>query len=283
MMAYVKPNQPFLRRGDPLNQGVVGCWLMNEPCGPDTRDWSGRGNHATLVNGPARVMTEMGRGINCVKADLSSIATPVYINPKLPGSFFYWVRWQAISGSQTSGGWNSENRLHVGIYGQNAWVACGSFVSLNLPHGMTAGNWYHIGLTWDGALAEHWIDAKKILGFSYGSAGLISNPQHIGKLNGYTSGFGCTATFTSATIHSRVLAPAEIRRLAGLDGDPFEQWRPRRRRVRGLVRIVGGPYRVEHRHAHTAGGELQHVHTAGGRRRHVHAAGGALHATTRSG
>ena len=241
---YTIPNQPYLRTGDPLNRGLVMGLPMQEPNGPDTRDISGMRNHGTLVNGPTRVMTPMGRGIYCVAADTSSIATPVYINPKLPGSFFYWVRWVAISGGQLSGCTAANNRLYVGIFNQSAYAGCGNSTSYDVPHGMTAGNWYHVGLTWDGSLAECWIDGKKIVGLSYTSAGLIADPLYISKRGGGTEGeYESTATFTSATIHSRVLAPAEIRKLAGLDGDPFEQWRPEpRRRVYAMRRWIDRSY-----------------------------------------
>ena len=39
-----------LNFGHPLAQGLVGCWLMNEGCGPIVYDLSGNGNHGTCEN-----------------------------------------------------------------------------------------------------------------------------------------------------------------------------------------------------------------------------------------
>ena len=226
---YTIPNQPFVRRGDPLNKGLVGCWLMQEPNGPNTRDISGRGNHATLVpegeDGPTRVMTEMGRGIDCVHANESYLATPMLMNPTLPGSFFLWIRWNDISFNQNSGCMVTGNRLYLGLYSASFWAGCGSVNTDSGATKATLGTWYHFGLTWNGSYATCWLDGSLIFGFAYTSAGLITNSLHIGNING-SAGLESTATFTSATIYSRVLAPAEIRRLAGLDGDPWLQWRP---------------------------------------------------------
>jgi hypothetical protein len=52
--------QAFLDRSDPINDGLVGFWLLNEDGGVTAYDLSGNNNHGTLVNNPAWVGGENG-------------------------------------------------------------------------------------------------------------------------------------------------------------------------------------------------------------------------------
>lgn len=67
MSGIVKPPYPSrLDFDNPLSQGLVGCWLMNEGAGSKVYDISGRGNDGTLTNmAPATdwVVGDSGSGL----------------------------------------------------------------------------------------------------------------------------------------------------------------------------------------------------------------------------
>jgi len=244
-MTWIKPTQPYLRRGDPLNQGVVGCWLMNEPTGPDTRDWSGRGNHATLVNGPTRVMTKMGRGI-AFNGTSQYINVPVltYSNAT-PYSVAMWVLPTDLSNTGVFYCEASTLSIYpifylrqgdtpgsVVVYVRNLAetvklnLASTTLLSVNEPHSLVWTD--HAGsgkLYIDGVL-----DATN---FAYNPLGTYSMINAcFGVMKRAAPSRYWNGTLLNGATYNRVLAPAEIRKLAGLRGDPFEQWRPvKRRRV----------------------------------------------------
>lgn len=62
----IKPpfGQARLKQGHPLNQGLVGWWLMNEGGGLKAYDLSGKGNHGTLTNGPTWTTGKRGPAIS---------------------------------------------------------------------------------------------------------------------------------------------------------------------------------------------------------------------------
>jgi len=248
-MTWIKPTQPYLRRGDPLNQGVVGCWPMSEGCGPDTRDISGRGNHATLVNGPTRVMTEMGRALSFDGIDDWGTCGQV-LNPdkSLPVTFTAWTKTytsisnsRTIVGTQTSQlqiGWYhaTNNRLLFGVNGGGGW-----WLGFDGPN-YSVNTWYHVTGVYDGSNASLYVNGKLVAG---PTAQTIGNNHAVSLLGRWslTGTEWMNGEIGPVAIYSRVLAPAEIRRLAGLDGDPFEQWRPEpRRRVYAMRRWIDRSY-----------------------------------------
>jgi len=237
-MTWIKPTQPYLRRGDPLNQGVVGCWPMSEGCGPDTRDISGRGNHATLVNGPTRVMTAMGRAIrfastsdrvvipdNGFPTDVFSISVWIFIDELasvLWSQNVIWAHWE-----------DDNNRVYLfqnrdtdklSVYGKENSVVS---VQVSCATVLQKQRWYHVAVSFDSVANQCciYLDGK------LDGSGTYTETTPVADHTLHMESNLSQLAEAMALIHSRVLAPAEIRKLAGLDGDPYVQWRPMPRRL----------------------------------------------------
>lgn len=78
MTGYIpKPPFPFLNRGYPLSNGLLGAWPMAEGSGDITSDLSGNGKTATLINSPVWGGSCVGSAIQFVSASTQS----VYVGP----------------------------------------------------------------------------------------------------------------------------------------------------------------------------------------------------------
>jgi len=90
-MAYNKPNFPAtLDPSNPINNGLLGCWLFNEGAGLRAFDISGKKNHGTLTGGPKWTAGKSGRAVNLDGTDdyvLISTNLPI-TNP----SFCAWIK-----------------------------------------------------------------------------------------------------------------------------------------------------------------------------------------------
>jgi len=236
---YTIPNQPFVRRGDPLNKGLVGCWLMQEPNGPDTRDISGLRNHATLVNGPTRVMSPYGPVLRfpddstfryaaatlppCMTTGPFSVSMWLCLTTRLLNSVF------SLRPDNESPGFflqrGSGNALWSPGSGYRRWTTLG----------IDGIAWHHTVLIVTGFDASDINDSQLWLnGLSctvLTTAEGTSSARSVFRLGSDGSARLFAGDIGPVAIYDRVLAPAEIRRLAGLDGDPWLQWRsmPKRR------------------------------------------------------
>jgi len=234
---YTIPNQPYLRTGDPLNRGLVMGLPMQEPNGPDTRDISGRGNHGTLVNGPTRVMTAMGRASGFdgggdryvaatsdgqFNADDLTISMWIHLLSWGQGSF---GRLLDMANTEQTEGYtlyvDSSGRVSYASYGPSGTVVSAASLALN--------QWHHIAVVLTNraiaGVGSIYVDGVDVTASSSLTTYTpSSNALWFGIRRDLQREFD--GYILAPAIHSRVLAPAEIRKLAGLDGDPYVQWRP---------------------------------------------------------
>ena len=257
-MSYTMPSQPYLRTGHPLNRGLVGGWPMSEGGGPDTRDISGRGNHGTLAGGAAWVMSEMGPAMRFTLVGSKTVALKNPVSLQRSFTLGAWCRrtedelqndYNGFRSTSTT--FNNETLYfgfssYAGTPRAIVYLLDGDGVSKSLmsPTGMieqpSLGVWSHIATTFDAestALSLYYngrlaagpyvtgVTVAKLPAALWG----IGHYYRDGVIYG-TTVYGFGGDIGSTTFHSRVLAPAEIQRLAGLDGDPFKQWRPEKRR-----------------------------------------------------
>jgi len=267
-VSYVTPTQPFLRKGHPLNDGLVAAWLFSEGGGDTTRDLSGRSLHGTLENGPTWVTTEMGTAINVTSEN-------TYVDlPDIPmtqaGSVAGWIRvndwgsqspWTAPilrAGSYYGLTFNFRDQgINFRIYDSEA-----SYPSnvTQTTYTTTLGQWHHFVYIYAvGSVPVAYQDGRWLAQSLHGT---LEGIDPTNSYNIWTKMFG--AAFSSTynvdcayvALWNRVLTPAEIRKLAGLDGDPWEQWRPYPaisiRSPRALNLVTQKPY-AQHRLVNAAG------------------------------
>jgi len=267
-VSYVKPTQPFLRKGHPLNDGLVAAWLLGEGGGDTTRDLSGRSLHGTLVNGPTWVVTPYGWGLKFNNTSHQYVQLPDETSEMLGGSsavtVSVWVKRTAtgeldqildltISStfSKLSLRFLADNRIRVG--GRSTYPE--DFQFKNTTTTWTDAQWHHVAATLDLPADEITIYVDGLQQATSGSSGSPSWANEV-----FSAAVGSRQTVGAAVsgsnplngriamlaIYNRALTPAEIRTLARLDDDPWEQWRPRSQAWYPFLgpSIVPGPYRV---------------------------------------
>jgi len=251
-MIQTKPTQPFLRKGHPLNDGLVAAWLFSEGGGDTTRDLSGRSLHGTLINGPRWVATPYGWGLEFTSANSQYIRTNPKVRQTEPLSVIAWATYGGVGtiagqrGNPSSNvGWTfsfqDPPRLKFTIFGAVDQFSAATTFNL--------GEWYQVGVTYDrryirfyvnGCLLSEHVETRPITASTQDLLLFASN--NYGSPAGYYDGLAAMQL-----IYSRALTPAEIRTLAGLDGDPWEQWRPYSALDYDVPLIVPKSYPKSHR------------------------------------
>jgi len=153
--------------GDPLAQGLVGCWLMNEGGGTIVNDLSGNGNTGTLVADTHTVAGKFGPALSFDGTD--DYVTIPSINyagvSQLTVSF--WVKFNAAPTAtiyMLQQGNSANNRVfnflvldggrtHFTLWNSSAASETGRYDSI-----ITTTNWYHIVGTYDGANVRVYVN-----------------------------------------------------------------------------------------------------------------------------
>lgn len=225
------PPGAVLDWGDPINKGLVGCWLMNEGAGTKVFDISGKNNHGTLTNGPTWTAGKFGQGLNFDGVnDYTAIADSGSLHQSV-GSVSYWVNATALSGSlnrsygKATGGWaNGQGSLIMGFRNSSGWKTelvypnGGTPTSLYGSTAIVAGSWYHVVGTYDGTTYKIYLNGS--LDGSVAKAGnafLASSGELCIGGDGSTgvcaTGNVFNGKIDEVRIYNRALSETELRRL----------------------------------------------------------------------
>ena len=152
---------------------AVGVWLMDEGKGKKTKDFSGNGNHGTIIGaqwadgvfGSALSFDGDGDFVDCGNAEILHIST---------GSMAAWINiatvddgglsavtipyddgpaWDAPFRSLGLGTWGGQLRYWIAIDGENLEMH---------PGNIDTNRWYHQALTFDGKTRKAYLDGKLV-------------------------------------------------------------------------------------------------------------------------
>lgn len=218
------PKGAVLNRADPLAKGLVGAWLFNERAGLKAYDVA-RGYTATFASGPAWVSTRWGAGLSFDATAATATTTQDITAFGTKYSFALWVNNFDRAADREGLVIGNHRLLYRGITTpfslQRAAGAFESQVSTVTPN---TDQWYHVVVTNNGGVAgdiKIYVDGKDTTGVATAVTVVGSGTTTIGAAGGLPSG----SLIGSVLIWSRVLSPADVRRLFA---DQYVAFRRRR-------------------------------------------------------
>ncbi|MCK4294226.1 MAG: LamG domain-containing protein, partial [Planctomycetes bacterium] len=204
---------------------LVGWWTFDEGEGDTAFDWSGHGNHGTLIDDPQWVPGQIGGALDFDGVDdyVDFGNPPGWPSGLSARSMCGWgktdtvaagFRWIAAYGSPGTGqamfiGMNADD-LFGGGYGDD--VQWNDFWEV--------GVWHHICLTYDGTTARLYADGSEVASAAK-NWNLVLSRAHIGRQVNDTTEFW-DGSVDDVRIYSRALSQAEILHLV----DPAKAWNP---------------------------------------------------------
>jgi len=207
-----------------IRAGLVGHWGFDEATTTTAYDSSGNANNGTLTNGPTRTASSGCKISQCLSFDgvddyvRVSAATSLNTTSKI--TILAWIKPQGSSGQpivEYNNGltygvhfwqWNSFDQLYV-----NLIDTAGGNHTLTSPAGQfTAGNWYFVGVTYDGNYARLYVNGNEVASASLGSFTLQTTYDlAIGKRLSSTNIFN--GLIDDVRIYNRALSADEVRQI----------------------------------------------------------------------
>jgi len=206
---------------------LVCWWKLDEGQGITAVDWSGYGNHGTLIGGPLWVTGYDGGALELDGGD-------DYVN------FGDTPNWPAGTSSRSMCGWGKTNSIAGGwrwiaAYG-SAGTSLAMFIGMNGDDLFGGGYgddvryddfwevnvWHHICLTYDGTRARLYADGIEVAADAK-NWDLALGRAHIGRQVNNAAEFW-DGLVDDVRIYTRVLTPEEIKQ--AMRGDPLLAWQP---------------------------------------------------------
>lgn len=200
------------------------------PSGQTLRDWSGRGNHGTLVNGPTWGPVGGRQALSFDGVDDYVQSPGVSLHNSPAGTIAVWVRTTTINNSKypislpnTSAGTNGfDLQLRLSDV-TTSWLKTTTDVAgLSIGgYPYADGFWHHFATTYDGL--THAIYYDGVLLNIASRSGLIqaaSNELNIGRFGSF--GAYLAGSVTNAGVWCVALRPDHIRTLATRPGIAYE-------------------------------------------------------------
>jgi hypothetical protein len=231
------------RDGQPLHpelwRGCIGAWAPSlGPTGLTLRDWSGRGNHGTLTNGPSFAVDG---GKYAITLDGSNDTVLAGSIPSLSqGTWSCWFKpitqkndagilatSQVLTGGARNGLWlywrdASANNITAGV------VVAGTRYLATHSVTLSPGTWYFVYGTYSGANVTCGV-------YGLGSTSAAGPSTTITHEAGFSIGFrdfqSVNASVDGVMIHNRVLSQNELLLLALRRGIAYELAPRRRSRI----------------------------------------------------
>ncbi|HRS13284.1 MAG TPA: LamG domain-containing protein, partial [Sedimentisphaerales bacterium] len=228
----------------PINQGLVGCWLMNEGAGTLVRDASGNGLHGTGSGNP---VWSIGHSGPCLTfdgtGDWFDAGDITVLDGRDQMSLFLWMKGTTDDSYITSKYAGSVYTYFCKTYRNTfyAYVMNASKTGV-VAHGtdyaatVIDGQWHQVGFVYDGALVSVYIDGR-VGSTTAALTGDLYNttyPLRIGGLTRYDLGF--TGSLESLCLWNRALSPSEIQ---SLYRDPYQMFR--RSRIEWWGAVLDAP------------------------------------------
>jgi hypothetical protein len=207
-----------------LNQGLVGYWRFVEGCGLKAFDYSGRGNHGTLTNGPTWTT---GKALQFDGIDDYVDYESASDFDMAIGTISLWVKsdysasqWQGLIGiyeSEYTDYLNLYMRDNVGIYVR---IEDDNVRKTDLTSSLkiSDANWHQIVITQNGVLLSIYLDGVESSVTGTNSAYFTDHlTTWITKI-GYSQGTYFNGTIDEVRIYNRAPSAQEIWQL---HADPF--------------------------------------------------------------
>jgi glucose/arabinose dehydrogenase/PKD repeat protein len=202
---------------NPIPQGLVAGYKMNESTGLTLNDASGNGMHGTLINGPAWTTSgKFSGGLNFDGVnDYVNIPDATVLDLTSVGTISAWVMprgtgWRSVMAKGTGG--DASHSYAMEISDQNrVQCAIGNGTSYNFvlsANVLTLNSWQHLACVWDGANLRVFVN-----GVQAGSVVQTiipannSNPLMLGRWNvsDYLNGI-----LDEPRVYNRALTASEI-------------------------------------------------------------------------
>jgi hypothetical protein len=213
---------------------MLGWWNLDEGTGTTVVDWSGHGNHGTLMGSPNWVVGQSGNAleftgsgtyVDCGNAEVLNVGV---------FSVSFWCNipdTQGYNHMVSKGGHASAIAVNWGVmmHSGEQRILFESFNDTTWPGiraDTTIGQWHHVVATYDGDTMQLYHDG--VLAETRSGAGMLldqSRPFLIGaRSDAGTAGAFFTGSIDDVRIHNKVLTQDEIAEI--MRGDPTLAWNP---------------------------------------------------------
>lgn len=237
------PEGSSLDWGDPINAGLLSCWLFAEKSGSIYSDLCGRNPIKVDAPGNGSGIGKFGAGLQ-TNGGGQRIYAPQKNNLDFTGPAFTIASWvqqtTGVTNTAVGGKWNGSGyMLYVVAGGALRVYANGTFITSTATPFSAAGPWYHVAGTWDGASQKAAIfingkeDTRATLAVSTLSVAAVRY-----EVGSYSTGTGSMwiGAIDHQRLYTRALTHTEIRRLYT---EPFAGIvKPRRRIISAVSAAV---------------------------------------------
>lgn len=217
------PTGARLDASDPINAGLVGCWLMDERGGQRVRDLRGV-NHATGTGGPAwdqlgLKFTSGPKYLNCGNN------ASVQITGKISISCWFWaysfaayggIVVKGYDGSHTGFQLNFQNDVNTGsaqaiIFASYDGAAHGTYYPTT--GNISLGRWYHLVGTQDSVTWRLWINGVNVASTADAFGPASTTKSLLIGASDFGSLFPFDGYVENVRLYNRALSRQEIQKL----------------------------------------------------------------------
>lgn len=207
---------------DPINRGLVGCWLMNEGAGTIVNDLSGNGHVGAFSGNTAWTAGKYGAAISTADQSADRIVVPgnaVGLDGFSACTILFWARNNATTCTvaQYLMDKSGAGPCPYGIYFDAAeqfvvkFVNAAAGVGHAIRYASVNTDWHLFGAWWDG------VNVNTIYDGVFGKSAALAGPMYASAHNVELCGSGGTSAYNGQVSHvmmyNRALTPSEIARL----------------------------------------------------------------------
>ncbi len=205
----------------PPSSGLAGRWKFDESGGTTASDSSGNVNNGTLTNGPTFTSAGKLAGALTLNGTTQYVSVPSASSLNLSTfTLSAWVKFSSVSTGHSNTmlekATNAGNDNYFMLFSASNQLNCGftssgTFYQYSVAWTPTAGNWYHVACTYDGAQIVKYVNGAQL-----SSNAETHTPDTVaGSLDFGTSPWGnlsnyFTGTIDDARVYNRALSADEI-------------------------------------------------------------------------
>jgi len=223
-----------------LSNGLVGYWKMDESAGGTAVDSSGNGNSGTYTNGATNTTGKFGNGGSFDGSnDYVDVGTSTSLNIQSKITIAAWVK--ANSGYQntfrtivnkangTAGNQRQyELRTEASTGYPALYLNCtdGTYKAVIGTSILTAGSWYHVVGSFDGATEKLYINGTLVAStITTCDIRTTSGNLNIGSFPTNSGYYNWPGSIDEGRIYNRALSPAEVAQLYEWAPGPVAHWK----------------------------------------------------------
>lgn len=199
----------------PLTQGLVGWWPLHDD---QARDLSGNDNHGTPNGGPTTGVSGRG-GLGATSFDGIDdyITIPDLYSSPSALSMVAWVRPRAPDDGSRDGviniGRNGGLKIRDSGSGTFEYYWNDGSYHLIAEPSVSADEWYHVAMTWDGGTVRAYLDGVQVGSGDYSSTGGDKSANRIGDVGGNVGSNPLDGNICDVRLYNRALSGQEIQTL----------------------------------------------------------------------